>query len=690
MKADLRLGDCLKVLRELPESSIDSIVTDPPYGLGFMGKKWDYSVPSVDIWGECLRVLKPGGHLLAFAGTRTQHRMACNIENAGFEIRDMIAWVYGCYSEDTEVLTKRGWLKYSSLAKEDLILQWDCASNKLSWCKPKNYFEYSIEDDMVLFENRHTSQLVTQNHTVLAKIRKHSRNSKPTKYEKIDARDIRKNWQIDLPLAGDLDSGVKIEHPYLVGWWLTDAWGHKDGKACMFSQSKLKTLDKLRNYLSENNIKFSEYTKDAKKTEHKDEHTFYTTGNVPTYLLTEYPNRELTWNMLLWDKESRFQLLEGLLDGDGSRDESRGYSEVFWSLKRDRLDIVQAICVSLNIRSHIDYAKGCIYLNRNHNSTQLQAKHKKPLQHYKGKVWCLETETGAFVVRRNGRAFISGNSGFPKSLDVSKSIDKAAGAERKIIGKGTSGKTAIWQAGGMGDFNITATATEAAKQWAGWGTSLKPALKPITLARKPFKGTVAANVLAHGTGAINVDGCRVEGETWHRSANGTENISTGACYGDRKRIETESHPQGRWPANLIHDGSDEVLNIFPNNSSRFFYCAKASKRDRDEGCEGLEEKIAGGLSGRSDGSLGSVTMGRNPHPTVKPTDLMGYLCRLITPPNGIVLDPFMGSGSTGKAAMLEGFDFIGIEISEEYFEIAEARIKRAKDKWKKIDLSEAS
>ena len=168
---------------------------------------------------------------------------------------------------------------------------------------------------------------------------------------------------------------------------------------------------------------------------------------------------------------------------------------------------------------------------------------------------------------------------------------------------------------------------------------------------------------------------------------------------------------GRWPANLIHDGSDEVTGLFPvttsgggnkksknpgmwsgkkpkdwhdtvdsGSAARFFYCAKASKADRDEGCEGLELRKAGGLSGRNDGTLGSVTLSRNVHPTVKPTDLMRYLCRLVTPPGGTVLDPFCGSGSTGKAAMLEGFNFIGIEREANYVAIANARTNAVVDK----------
>jgi DNA modification methylase len=380
----LHLGDCLEVMRTMPDASVDAVVTDPPYGLSFMGKRWDYDVPSVEVWAECLRVLKPGGHLLAFAGTRTQHRMAVRIEDAGFEIRDLIMWVYG--------------------------------------------------------------------------------------------------------------------------------------------------------------------------------------------------------------------------------------------------------------------------------------------------------------------------SGFPKSLDVSKAIDRAAGAEREVVGTklglpgysltdGAPGGVAMEGnvngslRNGAAECAITAPATPEAQQWSGWGTALKPALEPITVARKPLQGTVAANVLAHGCGGLNVDGCRV-GLREARQLNRAGSIGYG---GSEPQGIVEDGGMGRWPANLIHSGEDEVVRLFPqtvsgalnqasvkaeNNiygkhdayanpkqyepntgsAARFFYTAKASRDDRSDG---------------------------NTHPTVKPTDLMRYLCRLVTPPGGTVLDPFMGSGSTGKAAMLEGFEFIGIEREPQYFAIAEQRITRA-------------
>jgi hypothetical protein len=221
--------------------------------------------------------------------------------------------------------------------------------------------------------------------------------------------------------------------------------------------------------------------------------------------------------------------------------------------------------------------------------------------------------------------------------------------------------------------------------WQGWGTALKPAYEPIIVARKPLVGTVAANVQHYGTGAINVDGCRVGTDTI--TAHGGGKNGAGRKYGGGNgipAIASGSNPHtGRWPANLIHDGSDEVTQRL-SDPARFFYTAKASKRDRDEGCERFGTQLAGVLNMRSDThaqATGNVYAPKhNPHPTVKPTDLMRYLCRLVTPPGGVVLDPFMGSGSTGKAAILEGFEFIGIEQNQDYIEIARARIAHAHQK----------
>jgi len=303
-------------------------------------------------------------------------------------------------------------------------------------------------------------------------------------------------------------------------------------------------------------------------------------------------------------------------------------------------------------------------------------------------------------------------SGFPKSLDVGKAIDKAAGVEMES--RGHFQFTAADKAATPGAFRTNeeranpgcrkaAPATAAAKQWDGWGTALKPALEPVTLARKPLEeATVAANVLKHGCGGVNVDGCRVGTEKRTYDIKGGENLNKlsrpqGSDAGDAKGCGAygcgakqvsvgTSTVTGRFPANLIHDGSEEVLAGFPvttsgsksmvqdgwgNNgiygtgrphlkecvgdsgsAARFFYCAKASRSDRGEG---------------------------NKHCTVKPVTLMRYLCRLITPPGGIVLDPWMGSGSTGVAALREGFNFIGIELDPKHFETACERMAREID-----------
>ncbi|MGL4233755.1 MAG: DNA-methyltransferase [Casimicrobium sp.] len=271
------------------------------------------------------------------------------------------------------------------------------------------------------------------------------------------------------------------------------------------------------------------------------------------------------------------------------------------------------------------------------------------------------------------------------------------------------------------------------------GTALKPAHEPIVMARKPLDGTVASNVQNHGTGALNIDGCRIAhdeslrvgaGTTWHviHAHEGRAGEATASKrYTDEGGTNFAMLPgvgggdaAGRWPANVIHDGSDEVVKHFPDDAgggtpslgksdstlhafgkyanrslighidfgsaARFFYCAKTSKADRNEGLE-LFEKRAFGMSNAAaaaekgehydngDGGVNRVTFRQNHHPTVKPTELMRYLLRLVTPRGGGALDPFMGSGSTGKAALLEHFRFIGIEREPEYFEIAKARIE---------------
>jgi len=416
MKNQIIHGDCLEEMKTLPDNSVDAIVTDPPYGLSFMGKKWDYDVPSQEIWEECLRVLKPGGYLLAFAGTRTQHRMAVRIEDAGFEIRDIIAWVYG--------------------------------------------------------------------------------------------------------------SG--------------------------FPKSR-------------------------------------------------------------------------------------------------------------NIGLDLDKRNG--------------------------------------VTKNRGKAFVvAGQSG---------QKDKDTGGDL-VPGSNDMG------------------AYVAQNEWSGWGTALKPALEPITVARKPLsEKTVAENVLKWGTGGINIDGSRVKMKNGDKKVGGFGNGGIGFGGGDAKGVEWQEKTEGRFPANLIHDGSDEVVGLFPNtgkgnggkpynysgkeydnkdtsmfngdkpqapsnfndsgSAARFFYCAKASKSERNRGCEGLEEKqTVGGGGGIGDylddvnsasGKYGSEKApNKNNHPTVKPIALMEYLVKLVSREGSLVLDPFAGSGSTLLSCKNLGRNYIGIEREQEYIDIINKRL----------------
>jgi DNA modification methylase len=352
-------------------------------------------------------------------------------------------------------------------------------------------------------------------------------------------------------------------------------------------------------------------------------------------------------------------------------------------------------------------------------------------------------------------------SGFPKSLNVSKAIDAHYGAERTGGGRVWSGGA---RSGGIshgGEQEGTSEriiydepATDEAKQWDGWGTALKPAMEPIVVARKPLEGTVAQNVLKWGVGGLNIDASRVPtdsavddprlgGKGSWKTDKAAQNVYEGEYAGE----EIESSPLGRWPANLIHDGSKEVVELFPQSkgqqgevkgtepshtgdenantygeykrvafakrkeggkggiwssgngipvgptyidsgsAARFFYCAKASPQDRNDGLDNfVGGKTNDGRKKDADNAFQrGASISKNTHPTVKPTELMIHLCKLITPTGGTVLDPFMGSGSTGRGAVNGGFNFIGIEMNNEYIDIAKARIAVVEKKIAEIE-----
>jgi DNA methylase len=380
--------------------------------------------------------------------------------------------------------------------------------------------------------------------------------------------------------------------------------------------------------------------------------------------------------------------------------------------------------------------------------------------------------------------------GFPKSLDVSKAIDKAAGVERQVIGKRHDGvgntDASIHRHGGLAasresTYALTTPTTPQARQWQGWGTALKPAWEAIIVARKPLDGTVAQNVLRHGTGALNIDGCRIgfcceaderSSKTRNRHADFRSKARKNRIYGRDERSRGNYDAPGRWPTNVTLSHTEGCRQVghtrVPSNghhpaargagglgtaghrgqqglterssagelagcwecspdcavrmldqhsrdagkdprrdsrehhaeqrrgdylsgfgASRFFYCAKASRSERDAGLGGFDETATtddGREKPIDNPYLPGKTLRQNIHPTVKPITLMRYLVRLVTPPGSIVLDPFAGSGSTGVAAVIEGARFLGIEREADYVEIARARIRHWARRAGEMDL----
>jgi len=286
-------------------------------------------------------------------------------------------------------------------------------------------------------------------------------------------------------------------------------------------------------------------------------------------------------------------------------------------------------------------------------------------------------------------------SGFPKSLNIGKAVDKMQGNDREVVGerkqRANSENSNIKMNGCPSEVEIV---TKGTSEFEGKGTALKPAHEPICMARKPLaEKTVAENVLKWGTGGINIDESRVG--TNEKLSVKAHDIPNGQFHYSFGATDWEVNKLGRFPANLIHDNSEEVRECFPNESERFFksiiYQAKASKSERNKGCEGLEgtyvaqgnqakaELARGNTDFNNSNKHNNVQLLKNHHPTVKPIKLMEYLIKMVTPTNGIVLDPFMGSGSTGVACVLNNFEFVGIDLDKDYCEIARARIEGVKE-----------
>jgi len=919
----LHLGDCLEVLRTMSDCSIDAVVTDPPYGFGdgkragFMGKRWDYDVPSVEVWAECLRVLKPGGHLLAFAGTRTQHRMACRIEDAGFEIRDMIAWVYGCLDDQTQYASPDGPRPYHKAKVGDPVLCYNIETKEYSYQPIQDVYVYDYADTAYRLVGDHGVQVVSRNHRCLverggvevfitAEEAAWEQQARVPVLEDLPAlqQALRNARQSPSGQEQDLRKGMRggddrqsQQHPYADRAAQADE-GAVCGVRCRDAQSRFVAEARRCSDLQQA-VQWS--TAGARVEEARQQGALTVEAGIRAGAdraddWAEQPSVEGRGHLSqpqgrLRQSADPLCPLPGAVAGDGSEGWLRdGASVAGGSGDRPATDQggsgpsrqprrdgqpagePDAVC-------HQRSAQG-IRAWSGHRTSVVRI---EPF-HYTGKVWCLKVPTGCFVAVRDGMAFPTGNSGFPKSLDVSKAIDRAAGAEREVVGQYTVSRD--MSGGSWADLHgipntakqhdITTPATPEAQQWAGWGTALKPSietvtwatkpfppererakilgnlwkiearlwllssasavdqsstssqseygaacataqwtaddatntraalrglmdtwqckmathmslsivsswrrtleesskpgststtetesktttdwktlsfclsqitpegiiqacslpggfsanastaaqifnaslallqathtlsaiepatwqalddsqgeavrptLNPVVMARKPLSGTVAANVLEHGTGALNVDGCRVAHDEDCRmmapSQANIDNPSEKHRQAGRRESVLELKPGGRWPANLIHDGSDEVVGLFPQTTS-----TAGMKGTREGAIYGGGKGLGGENTLRGHSDTGSAArffytakasaserQGTS-HPTIKPIALMAYLCRLVTPPGGTVLDPFMGSGTTIKAANSEGFYAIGIEQDPDSFAMAEHR-----------------
>lgn len=730
-------GDSEMELGFFEDNSIDSVVTDPPYGISFMNKHWDYDVPSVDLWREVYRVLKPGGHALVACGTRTQHRMAVNLEDAGFEIRDIIAWVYGCLSADTEVLTEFGFMSYERIRKTKniRILAYDPKTDAYHYETPEKWNEYQVNDTCFRVQSDHTDQIVSRNHRCLIE----------RKGELLFefAENIAQEREASIPFlesvpvlrggvpglhkgAGhpeqSVQPGLRCENDIQSKAGEDKADGAEENGSCEMRE------------LRERNMEAVSVAEESKNPDllagmqrriqgqgmeivcaHGPEilETRFGGGSCPANDGANKSGVERRNNVseekgVLRGSATEIREMPGGICADGAK--GRVCTGIQIDSCNSDIQTANAVGSGSPHRPQPDEQRAAepdaICHEQGSQTLRSRKSYKTTLATftpivYIGIIFCPTVSTGAFVARRNGKIFITGNSGFPKSLDISKAIDKAAGADREVTGpkllpNGREHHFNIGFGEGEGfksdaaDRYNTAPATDEAKQWEGWGTALKPAMELWTLVRKPLgEKTVAANVLKHGTGGLNIDGCRVETDE-------VLNYGTGkkSNVGFKTSLQNDNRPEydgkGRFPANLIHDGSDEVVGLFPGedgkSTARFFYCAKASNADRNEGLEeyDLKPKAQGnqaqaelnrGNTGWDAGTSGmnKIKMVANNHPTVKPTALMRYLVRLITPPGGTVLDPFAGSGSTGKGAILEGFDVVLIERDEQYIPIIEGR-----------------
>lgn len=728
------LGDCVEVLKSYPENSVDEVVTDPPYGLNFMGKQWDKALPPKAAFVEMCRVLKPGALAFVMSSPRQDlmWRMAQMLEESGFELgQSFISWVYACLSDDTEVLTRGGWERFciSNIFMSKEILIYNHETDRYSWEVPIRWNAYPIKDTLIRIKSDFTDQLVTRDHRCLVEREGSLLHSPASQLEKEGKR-----WKTRVPYLDCLS--VMREA-------ISDISRVAEEKA-EYGVILLNKLPSESEY-SEVSLKIGQT-----QARHFREAESGKKGiNVGREKLGLEGGSDILQNPRqlrrseIYSLSSRFSfngsegwLRDGASDTCCSGFRSSSIESGGSSSSRSRPD------KQLIIQSRSFCLESGSQATRTRKSYRTTVATVTP-EYYEGWVFCPTVSTGSFVARRNGKIFLTGNSGFPKAYDVSKGIDAKKGLKQEKVG------LSHWYSPGRKDLmetdkqiygedwrseeerrSITVPNSSEDREWSGWKsvTGLKPALEVIFMVQKPMsEKTIVDNVLRWGVGAMNVDACRIpigNGEPVDVECNRTVPKSDGSKMGmfkENGKMATVTS-QGRFPANLLV--SDDALNDGKNHTgnqpkargdsgyqggfsgqvdlepihyevdsfSRYFdldawvrhrgflNVPKADTGEREYGLY-LGEKATprskfnlnnGEKPERFDG--GKLNKRRNTHPTVKPVELMAYLIELGCPRGGVVLDPFVGSGTTCVAAKRLNRRYVGIEIEEQSHRIACARV----------------